>query len=122
MQYHCAGFVAVTTNPQSTTTAVGTKVTLTCSASGVDDVMYRWMRKGNKVIPSQARGVSTNRLVINSIQRNDSGEYRCTASSGGVSVNSEYGTVSVLGELIIVKCVGDFLSICYSSSNDCYTS
>jgi len=98
MQYHCAGFVAVTTNPQSTTAAVGTTVTLTCSASGVDDVMYQWMRKEKKGIPSQARGINTKTLVINNIQRGNSGEYRCTASSGDVDVNSEYGTVSVLGE------------------------
>ena len=113
---------AVTTNPQNTTTAMGTTVTLTCSASGVDDVIYQWMKRGNSVISSRARGIDTNTLVINNIRHGDSGEYRCTASSGGVSVNSEYGTVSVLGELIIVRCVGDFLSICYSSSNDCYTS
>jgi len=102
---HFVGFIAVTTNPRTITRAVGTRVTLTCSASGVDDVMYQWMRKGKRVIPSQARGVNTNRLVINSIQPDDSGEYRCTASSGGVSVNSEYGTVSVLGELIIESSV-----------------
>ena len=117
--------IAVTTNPQNTTTAVGTIVSLICSASGVDDVMYQWMRKGNRVIPSQARGVNTNRLVINSIQPDDSGEYRCTASSGGVDVNSEYGTVSVLGKLIIessVRYCYRGVYVCCSSSSHHYTS
>ena len=45
-------------------------------------------------------GVRRNRLVISNVTHNDSGEYRCTASSGSVSVNSEYGTVSVLGKLV----------------------
>ena len=63
--------------------------------------MYQWMRKGNRVISSQAKGVNTNTLIISNIQRGDSGEYRCTASSGDVNVNSEYGILSVLSELII---------------------
>ena len=82
---------------------MGTTITLTCSASGVDDVMYQWMRKG-KMIQSKATGVNTNRLVITNIEPDDSGEYRCTVSSGDVSVSSEYGTVSVLGELKIPQC------------------
>ena len=115
-------FIAVTTNPRNTTAAVGTKVTLTCSASGVDDVMYQWMRKGKRVISSRVRGVSTNRLVINNIQPDDGGEYKCTASSGDVSVNSEYATLSVLGKLMVEGSMGHLLCVCYRSSSHHYTS
>ena len=95
--YYCV-FLAITTNPQDITTAVGTTITLTCSSSDVNDVMYQWMRK-EKIIQSKATGANTNRLVITNIEPDDSGEYRCTVSSGDVSVNSEYGIVTVLGEL-----------------------
>ena len=90
--------IAITASPQDVTNAVGTKVNLTCSASGVDNIMYEWMRQ-RSMISSGAAGRSTNTLVINDIQPGDSGTYRCIASSGDVSVNSEYATVTVLCKL-----------------------
>ena len=90
--------IAITASPQDVTNAVGTKINLTCSASGVDNIMYEWMRQ-RSMISSGAAGRSTNTLVINDIQPGDSGTYRCIASSGDVSVNSEYATVTVLCKL-----------------------
>lgn len=90
--------IVIKVNPQNVTTAVGRTVSLSCSASGVNDATYEWMRKG-KMIPPKAKGSNTNELVIPNIQTSNRGDYRCTASSGNVSVNSEFGTVSVLGEL-----------------------
>ena len=78
---------------------MGSTISLTCAASGVSNVMYRWMRKGNKMIPSQATGITTHTLVIPDIVMDDSGEYKCVASSGDVSVSSEHRIVTVLGEL-----------------------
>ena len=52
------------------------------------------------MIQLKATGVNTNKLIITNIEPDDSGEYRCTVSSGDVSVSSEYGTVTVWGELI----------------------
>ena len=91
--------VGITTNPTDVLTAVGSTISLTCAASGASNVMYRWMRKGNKMIPSQATGVATRTLVIPDIVMDDNGEYKCVASSGDVSVSSEHGIVTVLGEL-----------------------
>ena len=90
--------IAITASPQDVTNAVGTKINLTCSASGVDNIMYEWMRRGS-MISSETTERNANTLVINNIQPGDNGKYRCKASSGGVSVNSKYATVTVLCKL-----------------------
>ena len=45
-------FTDITTNPKDTIAGVGRDVTLTCNASGADNLNYQWMRMGNKPIPS----------------------------------------------------------------------
>ena len=74
---------------------MGRDVTLTCNASGADNLKYQWMRMGNKRIPSTATGVNSNTLVIPSVTVDDSGQYKCVVSSGDVEVMSKYGAVSV---------------------------
>ena len=80
---------------------MGTKVTLTCAASGADDLKYQWMRMGKKTIPSGARGTGSNTLIIRNITVDDSGLYKCVVSSGNVEVTSKVGNVSVLSKLLI---------------------
>ena len=75
---------------------MGRDVTLTCNASGADNLKYQWMR--NKTIPSTARGVNTSTLIIPNITVDDSGQYKCVVSSDDVNVTSEYGNVSVLSK------------------------
>ena len=81
---------------------MGTKLTLTCNASGADNLKYQWMRMGKKTIPSRARGTSKNKLMIPSIMVDDSGLYKCVVSSGNVNVTSKVGNVSVLSKLLII--------------------
>ena len=95
-------FTDITTNPKDTIAGVGRDVTLTCNASGADNLNYQWMRMGNKTIPLTAAGVNSNTLTIPSISVDDSGQYKCVVSSGDVDVMSEYGIVSVLSEYLIV--------------------
>ena len=78
-----------------------TKVTLTCAASGADNLKYQWMRMGKKNIPSRARGVRSNTLIIPNIMVDDSGSYKCVVSSGNVNVTSKVGNVSVLSKLLL---------------------
>ena len=80
---------------------MGTKVTVTCVASGADNLKYQWMRMGKKTIPSRVRGVRSNTMIIPNIMVNDSGLYKCVVSSGNVSVISKVGNVSVLSKLLI---------------------
>ena len=88
----------ITAHPKDTIVGVGRDVTLTCNASGADNLKYQWMRMGNKTIPSTATGVNSNTLVIPSIKVDNSGKYKCVVSSGNVTVMSEYGAVSVLSK------------------------
>ena len=100
--YSFSYFVDITINPEDRVVAMGTKVTLTCTASGADDLKYQWMRMGKKTIPSGARGRSSNTLIIPNIMVDDSGLYKCVISSGNVSVTSKVGNVSVLSKLLIL--------------------
>ena len=81
---------------------MGRNVTLTCNASGADNLKYQWMRMGNKTIPPTATGVNSNTLVIPNVTVDDSGQYKCVVSSDDIEVISEYGTVSVLGKQVII--------------------
>ena len=97
-------FVDITANPKmNTTIAVGTNATLTCNASGADNLKYQWMRVGKKTIPSRARGVNSSTLFISNITIEDNGKYYCIASSGGINVTSRRGTVFVLSKLLTVS-------------------
>ena len=97
-------FVDITINPeQNTTVAMGVNVTLTCNASGADNLKYRWIRMGRKAIPSRARGVNSNTLIIPNIMVEDNGDYKCVVTSGNTSVTSRPGTVSVLSKLSAVS-------------------
>ena len=75
---------------------MGIDATLTCNASGADNLKYQWIRMGNKTISSTATGGNSSALVIPNITVDDSGQYKCVVSSGEVNVMSEYGAVSVL--------------------------
>ena len=77
---------------------MGTNVTLTCYASGADNLRYQWMRMGEKTIPSRAIVVDSNTLIIRNIMVDDSGLYKCIVSSGGANVMSKVGNVSVLSK------------------------
>lgn len=79
---------------------MGTTVNLMCGATGANNLMYQWMRKGKMNIPSQATGANTRTLVIHNISLDDSGEYKCAVSSNGITVSSDYGTVSVFSEIL----------------------
>ena len=99
--YLLSYFADITTNPKNTTTAVGTNVTLTCNATGADNLRYQWMRVGKKTIPSRAIGVDSNTMIIPNVIISDSGLYKCVISSGNVSVISKIGNVSVWSKLLI---------------------
>ena len=94
-------FADITTNPEDRIVAVGTNITLTCNASGADNLRYQWIRMGKKTIPSRARGVRSNTLIIPNIIVNDGGLYKCVVSTGNITVTSKVGYVSVLSKLLI---------------------
>ena len=80
---------------------MGRDVTLTCKASGTDNLKYQWMRIGNEPIILQALGANTTSLTINNVTVYDSGKYECVVSSGNVTVISNCGALSVVGKFFI---------------------
>ena len=70
-------------------------VTLICEADGATS--YNWERQSGS-IPSGAIGVNTNTLTIISLQPEDDGSNRCVATNASGSSNSEYATIAVKGD------------------------
>ena len=91
----------IATDPDDVLAAKGTDVTLTCTATGADDLMYWWIRMGNGRMVLQAVGVNTSSLIIKNVTVDDSGEYKCVVTSDNVTVISECGAVSVVGKLYV---------------------
>ena len=85
---------------------MGTNVTLTCNASGAENLKYQWIRMGKKTIPSRAIEVNSSTLIIPNVMVEDNGKYQCVISSGNTSVTSRPGIVSVfriLSKLLTVS-------------------
>ena len=90
----------IPTDPDDVIAAIGTNVTITCNATGADNLTYQWMGLGNKSI---ATGVNANTLTIYNVSTDDNGKYRCTVSGDGATVTSGCGALTVLGKLCILS-------------------
>lgn len=62
----------------STPRLAGNTEVLFCDASGVPAPVYRWLKNGYLLAPSNS---SNTRLTITSIHRSDAGSYQCIASN-----------------------------------------
>ena len=72
-----------------------TNVSFTCEAEGATS--YKWEKQSGN-ISSNATGVNTTVLTINSIQPDDIGRYRCVATNASGSIYSEYAMLSINGK------------------------
>ena len=90
----------IATDPDDIIAAIGTNVTLTCNATGADNLTYDWIRKGSGNIATR---VNSRTLTINNVSIDDSGKYRCTVSSDGATVTSGCGALTILGKLYILS-------------------
>ena len=88
----------ITTQPQGGPVTEGDNVTLSCNASGNPVPSISWTRNGsllNSSVPRIRFGVESRKLTITSINRADSGEYRCVADSSVGNDSSEAATLDV---------------------------
>jgi hypothetical protein len=83
--------LGISQQPQSQTNFVGSTVSFTVAAAGVPPFSYQWFFESNPLI-----GATTDTLVLDNIQTNQSGLYFASVSNSSGSTNSQSATLSVL--------------------------
>lgn len=68
---------------------------LKCSSYNIN-FTYKWEKKNNR-LPSRAKGVNTEVLIITKLSPKDSGEYRCIVSNSTGIIASDYLAVTIKG-------------------------
>lgn len=78
-------------------------LSLSCEADGA--ASYYWERQ-NRSIPSKTNGVDTTTLIINYLQPDDAGSYRCIATNTFGSTFSQYATLVINGKYFtcLIRC------------------
>ena len=88
----------ITKQPQDGPVTEGDNVTLSCNASGDPLPTITWTRDGLLLTSSFHRisfGAESRELTITSVNRADSGEYRCVANTSEGNVTSNATTLDV---------------------------
>ena len=80
--------------PNDTLTNNGDSLTLTCGAEGFPDPVYQWFRNDNEMVRSNLTGDNSSMLLFDPVLFGDEGDYYCTATSNGISVNSTTATLT----------------------------
>ncbi|MGA2279766.1 MAG: immunoglobulin domain-containing protein [Verrucomicrobiota bacterium] len=101
----------ITLQPASQTNGVGTKVTMTVTATGTSPLSYQWIIGGTtnlmsgtnlvngvKVITS---GATSNVLTISNVQTNNDGNYTVVVTGPGGSTNSSVAVLTVYSSPVI---------------------
>ena len=83
-----------TVQPNDTLTNNGDNQSLICEAEGFPYPAYQWFRSNNQVIRSDVIGDNSSNLLFNLVLFGDEGDYYCTATSNGISVNSTIATLT----------------------------
>ena len=95
--YSIGNLPFVTENPISKFVGLGsnfTNASLTCESDGASG--YSWERQSGS-IPSNAIGVNTNALTLINLRLEDADKYRCVATNGSGSTQSDYATLTIKG-------------------------
>ena len=80
--------------PNDTLTNNGDSQTLTCEAEGFPDPVYQWFRNDNEMVRSNLTAVNSSMLLFDPVFFGDEGDYYCSATSNGISVNSTTATIT----------------------------
>ncbi len=84
-----------TSQPQDLGGASGTMVTLTCEAEAFPGpTSYQWSRVDGRAIRTQVRGQNSTMLIFDPLVFGDEGDYFCTATSMGMTTQSQSATIS----------------------------
>ena len=80
--------------PNDILTNNGDSQTLTCGAEGFPDPVYHWFRNDNEMVRSNLTAVNSSMLLFDPVLFGDEGDYYCSATSNGISVNSSIATLT----------------------------
>ena len=78
---------------------VRSTVNLVCTSSLSSNVTFSWTHNERAISESSSTG-DTSILTITNVRHRDAGSYKCTVSSGSVSVMSNPATLTVYGECV----------------------
>ena len=67
-----------------------------CLSHNIVNVNFKWEKKDSK-LPSKAKGVYSENLIITKLSPEDSGEYRCLVSNSTGMMTSDYLLVTIKG-------------------------
>ena len=83
----------ITLNPMDANTNDGSSAMIMCDAEAFPRPEFQWFHVDGD-IGSNIMGADTNMLLFSPVQFGDEGDYFCTATSNGISVNSESSTIT----------------------------
>ena len=83
-----------TQQPNDTLATNSSMIMLTCEAESFPDPDYQWFRNDSQMIRSNVMGVNSNMLLFDPVLFGDEGNYYCTATSNGISINSTTATLT----------------------------
>ena len=86
----------ITTQPTSQLTTVNMSVILTCEATGVGPITYRWEVKNINGEEWMSISNSNNTKLVRNLQQSE--QYRCVASNQFNRTESNIATVNVLSK------------------------
>ena len=77
---------------------------LTCNVSGSEPITYQWLKDGLQLQDDgRVSGSSASVLMVDPVEGNDFGGYRCNASNDVDQVQSEVAMVA--GEYVATVCI-----------------
>ena len=84
--------------------SVNDTLLLTCNVSGSEPISYQWLKDGQQLQDDgRVSGSNASVLVVDPVEGNDFGGYRCDASNDVDQVQSEVAMVA--GEYVATVCI-----------------
>ena len=75
--------------------SVNGRLSLTCNVSGSESISYQWLKDGQQLQDDgRVRGSNASVLVVDPVEGDDFGRYRCNTSNDVDQVQSEVAVVT----------------------------
>ena len=100
--------------PEDQFVSVNGRLSLTCNVSGSEPISYQWLKDGQQLQDDgRVSGSNASVLVVDPVEGDDFGRYRCNASNDVDQVQSEVAMVA--GEYLPVmwRCKCGLFSLMY---------